>query len=45
MDAPLVLTVILDPEEVDKEALNVDTLYKYPLEFYLETEKIHRHHL
>ena len=39
MDAPLVLTVILDPEEVDKEALNVDTLYKYPLEFYLETEK------
>ncbi len=39
MDAPLVLTVLLDPEEVDKEAMNVDTLWKYPLEFYEETEK------
>jgi DNA polymerase II large subunit len=39
MDAPLVLTVLLDPEEIDKEAMNVDTLYKYPLEFYEETEK------
>ncbi len=39
MDAPLVLTVLLDPEEIDKEAMNVDTLYKYPLEFYKETEK------
>ncbi|MEM0140295.1 MAG: DNA polymerase II large subunit [Ferroplasma sp.] len=39
MDAPLVLTVLLDPEEVDKEALNVDTLWKYPLQFYKETEE------
>jgi DNA polymerase II large subunit len=39
MDAPLVLTVLLDPEEVDKEAMNVDTLWKYPLEFYEATEK------
>ncbi len=39
MDAPLVLTVLLDPEEIDKEAMNVDTLYKYPLEFYESTEK------
>ncbi len=39
MDAPLVLTVLLDPEEVDKEAMNVDTLWKYPLEFYQATEK------
>ncbi len=39
MDAPLVLTVLLDPEEIDKEAMNVDTLYRYPLEFYEETEK------
>ncbi len=34
MDAPLVLTVQLNPEEVDKEAMNVDTLWEYPLEFY-----------
>ncbi len=39
MDAPLVLTMVLDPAEVDKEALNIDTLYRYPLEFYEETEK------
>ena len=39
MDAPLVLTVLLDPEEVDKEAMNVDTLWKYPREFYEATEK------
>ncbi len=34
MDAPLVLTVQLNPEEVDKEAMNVDTVWEYPLEFY-----------
>jgi len=34
MDAPLVLTVKLNPEEVDKEALNVDTMYTYPIQFY-----------
>ncbi len=34
MDAPLVLTVKLVPDEVDKEAMNVDTLEEYPLEFY-----------
>ena len=34
MDAPLVLTVQLNPEEVDKEAMNVDTSWEYPLEFY-----------
>ncbi len=34
MDAPLVLTVQLNPDEVDKEAMNVDTLSEYPLEFY-----------
>jgi DNA polymerase II large subunit len=35
MDAPLVLTTRLDPNEVDKEAHNVDTLREYPLDFYL----------
>ncbi|MCL4330176.1 MAG: DNA polymerase II large subunit [Candidatus Thermoplasmatota archaeon] len=34
MDAPLVLTVRLVPDEVDKEAMNVDTLDEYPMEFY-----------
>lgn len=39
MDAPLVMTLLLKPDEVDKEALNVDSLNKYPLEFYLATER------
>ncbi len=34
MDAPLVLTTRIDPNEVDKEAHNVDVLFSYPLEFY-----------
>ncbi|MCL4332784.1 MAG: DNA polymerase II large subunit [Candidatus Thermoplasmatota archaeon] len=39
MDAPLVITTKLNPEEVDKEALNVDTLSSYPEEFYEECIK------
>lgn len=34
MDAPLVLTTKLNPNEIDKEAHNIDCLRKYPLEFY-----------
>ncbi|MBE6524907.1 MAG: DNA polymerase II large subunit [Thermoplasmata archaeon] len=34
MDAPLVLTTRLDPNEIDKEAHNVDCLREYPLELY-----------
>ncbi len=34
MDAPLVLTVILDPKEVDGEVHNMDVCERYPLEFY-----------
>ena len=34
MDAPLVLTTRLDPNEIDKEAHNIDCLRAYPLEFY-----------
>ncbi|MBU0461356.1 MAG: DNA polymerase II large subunit [Nanoarchaeota archaeon] len=34
MDAPLVLTSILNTGEVDDMAFNVDTVWKYPLEFY-----------
>ena len=39
MDAPLVLSMKLNPDEVDKEAMNVDTLYEYPLAFYEATER------
>ncbi|MCA1818478.1 MAG: DNA polymerase II large subunit, partial [Halobacteriales archaeon] len=37
MDLPLVLSTRLDPHEVDKEAHSVDTLRRYPLEFYEAT--------
>ncbi len=42
MDLPLILTTRLDPSEVDKEAHNLDTLARYPLEFYEATLK-HEH--
>ncbi|MEM4729329.1 MAG: DNA polymerase II large subunit [Thermoplasmata archaeon] len=34
MDAPLVLSAIVDPSEIDKEALNLDVGPSYPLELY-----------
>ncbi|MEM1957919.1 MAG: DNA polymerase II large subunit [Archaeoglobaceae archaeon] len=37
MDAPLVLTTIVDPREVDKEVHNMDIVSRYPLEFYQAT--------
>lgn len=37
MDAPLVLSMRLDPLEVDKEAHNVDVGDHYPLDFYRAT--------
>lgn len=37
MDLPLILTTRIDPSEVDKEAHNLDTLARYPLEFYEAT--------
>jgi len=39
MDATLVISSILDPNEIDSEAHNIDTLFKYPLEFYIATQK------
>ncbi|MHB1262260.1 MAG: DNA polymerase II large subunit [Thermoplasmatota archaeon] len=42
MDLPLVLSTRLDPNEVDKETHNVDTLSRYPLEFYEATSR-HAH--
>ncbi len=34
MDAPLILTMTIEPTEIDKEALNVDTMWNYPVSFY-----------
>ena len=39
MDAPLVLTPILDPKEVDDEAHAIEFVTEYPLEFYYATER------
>ncbi len=39
MDAPLILTTTIVPTEIDKEALNVDTMSRYPLSFYEGTMK------
>ncbi len=39
MDATLVIGTKIDPNEIDVEALNIDTLFKYPLEFYEATER------
>jgi DNA polymerase II large subunit len=39
MDAPLVLTTKLDPNEIDKEAHNMDVSSDYPLEFYRATQR------
>ena len=39
MDAPLVLTTKLDPNEIDKEAHNLDVGSRYPLEFYRATQR------
>ena len=34
MDAPLVLTSVLDPSEVDDQVHGIDVVWRYPLEFY-----------
>ena len=39
MDATLVIGTILDPDEIDVEAHNLDTLFRYPLDFYEATER------
>ena len=39
MDAPLILTTTIIPTEIDKEALNVDTMSQYPISFYEGTMK------
>lgn len=37
MDAPLVLSSRIDPEEIDDESHNIDTMTTLPLEFYEKT--------
>ncbi|MEM3401987.1 MAG: DNA polymerase II large subunit, partial [Candidatus Hadarchaeales archaeon] len=37
MDAPLILTLRINPLEIDKEAHNMDVVGRYPLEFYEAT--------
>lgn len=39
MDAPLVLTTRIDPEEIDKEVHNLDISSRYPIEFYEKTQE------
>jgi len=39
MDATLVIGTTLDPNEIDVEAHNLDTLNRYPIEFYEATER------
>ncbi|MFX1315633.1 MAG: DNA polymerase II large subunit [Promethearchaeota archaeon] len=38
MDATLVIGTLLDPNEIDVEAHNIDSLFQYPLKFYEATE-------
>jgi len=37
MDAPLVLSSRIDPEEIDDESHNIDTMVRLPLEMYQDT--------
>ena len=39
MDAPLILSTVLNPDEVDDEAWAVETVDEYPLGFYEETQE------
>jgi DNA polymerase II large subunit len=40
MDAPLVLTYLLNPAEVDDMAFHMDIVWKYPLAFYRAAEQM-----
>ena len=40
MDAPLVLTTRINPNEVDKEALNVDAAWYYPSSLYFAAKEL-----
>jgi DNA polymerase II large subunit len=38
MDAPITLTTMLSPKEVDDEVFNIELVWDYPLEFYRKAE-------
>ncbi|MGQ4891932.1 MAG: DNA polymerase II large subunit [Candidatus Njordarchaeia archaeon] len=40
MDAPLVVTVLLNPLEVDSEVFNMDVNWEIPLEFYHKSKEL-----
>ena len=40
MDAPLVLTTVIDPKEVDDESHCIEIVSEYPMEFYRAADKI-----
>lgn len=40
MDAPLVLTTVLDPKEVDDESHCIELVSGYPLEFYKAADRV-----
>ena len=42
MDAPLVLSSRIDPEEIDDESHNLDIFDRFPVEFYEETYTPHK---
>lgn len=39
MDAPITISTIIDPREVDDEAHNIEMVFSYPLEFYRAAER------
>lgn len=39
MDAPLLLTLTVNPNEVARQAYNIETVERMPLEFFLEAER------
>lgn len=39
MDAALILSNVLNPDEIDDEAWAIETVSEYPLEFYYETQE------
>ncbi len=39
MDAPLILSTVLNPDEVDDEAWAIETVSEYPRSFYEETQE------
>lgn len=39
MDAPLVLSIRIDPDEIDDESHNIDCMKRIPLEIYHKTEE------